>query len=69
MGDRLVMHKKKLSLIYWDSPEGLRSYTVSNSASASEPSLELKTARRLARRIRKIEKRMEDSNSNGGGGD
>jgi len=57
--DRLVIRKKKLSLIYWDSPEGLRSYTVSNPTSTADPSLELKTARRLARRVRKIEKRME----------
>ncbi|UCD49180.1 MAG: hypothetical protein JSW27_16805 [Phycisphaerales bacterium] len=56
--DRLVIHKKKLSLIYWDSPEGRRSYTVNGSASTSEPSLDLKTARRLARRVRKVEKKL-----------
>ena len=57
--DRLVLRKSKLSLIYWDSPEGRRSYTVSNATSTSEPSLDLKTARRLARHVRKIEKRLE----------
>jgi len=56
--DRLVMRKKKLSLIYWDSPEGLRSYTVSDSASDSQPSLDPKTAKRLARRVRRIEEKL-----------
>ncbi|MHC4517732.1 MAG: PEP/pyruvate-binding domain-containing protein, partial [Planctomycetota bacterium] len=57
--DRLVFRKGKLSLIFWDSPEGRRSYTVGDSSSNSQPSLDLKTAKRLARRIRKIEQKLE----------
>ncbi len=57
--DRLVIRKKNLSLVHWCSPEGRRSYAVADPASDFRPFLDLKTARRLARRVRKIEKRME----------
>jgi pyruvate,water dikinase len=56
--DRLVLRKKNLSLIYWVSPQGRRSYAVADPASDSEPSLDLKTAKRLARRVRKIERKL-----------
>ena len=56
--DRLVIRKKTLSLIYWNSPEGRRSYTLADPASDSQPSLDLKTAKRLARRVKKIEQKL-----------
>lgn len=56
--DRLVLRKKKRSLIYWDSPKGRRSYTMADPANNSPPSLDLKTARRLARRVTRIEQKL-----------
>jgi pyruvate,water dikinase len=56
--DRLVLRKKNLALIHWDAPDGVRRPTLDDPAVASRPSLELKTATRLARHIRKIEKRL-----------
>ncbi|UCD49543.1 MAG: PEP/pyruvate-binding domain-containing protein, partial [Phycisphaerales bacterium] len=56
--DRFVMRKKNLALIHWDAPDGVRRPTVSDPSVTSEPSVELKMAKRLARRVRKIEKRL-----------
>jgi len=58
--DRMVLHKRNLALIHWDAPDGVRRASVDDPAVASAPSLELKVAKRLARRVRRIERKLGD---------
>lgn len=56
--DRLVLRKKNLSLVHWDSPDGTRRVALTDPAGGAGPCLDLPTAKRLARSVRKLEKRL-----------
>jgi len=56
--DRMVLRKRNLALIYWDAPDGVRRAATDDPECIAEPSLALETARQLARRVRKIEKKL-----------
>jgi pyruvate,water dikinase len=52
------LRKKNVALIHWDSPDGVRRATVGDPPATSKLCLDLTTAKRLARRVRKIESRL-----------
>jgi len=56
--DRIVLRKKDLALIHWTAPDGGRRADAGRDGETPEASLDLKSARRLAREARRIEKRF-----------